>query len=160
MDISISKIREHLLDQDFCEWCYFPITVLLQACLIVFVICTYQVTWAFTAVRHITLSESYEVCEKPPGTRCHWRYDAISPDGAREVFDPAWFEFQPGVLHYDLRIEKSKYSFTYVLDDYVVMWPYLLVMVIFWMLSSSGLVLWFLLDGPRHLGRAMRRGED
>lgn len=160
MDISISQIRERLLDQDFCEWCYLPITVLLHLCLIVFLICTSQVAGAFTAEHHVTLSESYEVCEKPPGTRCHWQYDVISPDGAREVFDPGWFEFESGVLHYDLRIDKSKYSFTYILDGYVEMWPYLPAMSFFWILSSSGLVLWFLLGGPRHLGRAMNRGED
>ena len=160
MDISISQIRERLLDQDFCEWCYLPITVLLHVSLIVFLICTYQVAWAFTAERHVALSESYEVCEKPPGTRCHRQYDAISPDGVREVFDPGWFEFEPGVLHYDLRIDKSKYSFTYILDGFEETWPYWLAMGISWVLSSSGLLLWFLLDGPRHLGRAMCRGED
>jgi hypothetical protein len=160
MDKSIRQIRERLLDQDFCEWCYWPVTALLYICLAVFLVCTYQIAWAFTADRHITLSESYEVCERPPGTRCHWQYDAISPSKDREVFDSYWFEFEPGVLHYDLKIDKAKYSFTYILDGYEETWPYLPAMTLFWIVSSSGLVLWFLLNGPRHLGRAMRGGED
>ena len=160
MYVLVKQVRERLSDQDFCEWCYIPITVMLVACLIVFVTCTCQMAWVFTAERNLTLGEPYRVCEQPLGNRCDTEHDAISPDQTRRVFEPYMFEFEPGVLHYDLNVYKPKYSFTYQLDGQKESWPYLPALCTAWMSSLLGLAAWLLLGGPMHFGRLMRHGKD
>lgn len=160
MESSVQQLRERLLDQDFCEWCFIPFTILLQAGLIVFLTCSYQIAWVFAVQRDVTLSEPFTVCEKPLGNRCRTEYAAISPDQSRRDFEPYMFEFEPGVLHYDRNILKSKYSFTYRIDGYEEIWPYLPALGLAWVLSIIGLVAWGALGGPRHLGRFLRHGED
>lgn len=159
MDLSVKQIRDRLLDQDICEWCHVLMTYLLLACLIAFFGCTYQIGWVFTAERHFTLGEPFKVCEQPLGNRCDTHYEVILPDQQREVFKPYGFEFRDGVLHYGLKLDKARYSFTYALDDQRTAWPYLWTFGLTWVMSAAGLVAWALLGGPRHLGRAMWRGE-
>lgn len=155
----MKRVREYLLDQDHCEWCYVPISFFLFACLAVFFVCTYQVGWVFTTERDVTLSRPYWACLEPPSTRCYLQYDAILPDGERARFEPHTFEFQSDTLRYDLKIRKSKYSFTYRFDGVEQPWPYLPKLALAWILSLAGFALWLLLAGPIHLGRFMRRGE-
>ncbi len=160
MDGSVKQLRERLLDQDFCEWCFIPFTMLLAACLIVLLTCSYQIAWVFSVQRDVTLGGPFTACEQPLGNRCTTEHEAISSDQSRRVFEPYMFEFEPGVLHYDRKIQKSKYSFTYRIDGYEEIWPYLPALSLGWVLSFIGLVAWWLLGGPRQLGRFLRHGED
>jgi len=156
----MKQIRERLLDQDFCEWCYLPVTLMLVACLLVFITCSYQIAWVFTVERNLILGEPYQVCEQPLGNRCSTEHDALSPDQTRTVFEPYMFEFKPGVLRYELNIYKPKYSFWYELDGHEAIWPYLPALVTAWVMSLLGLIAWVLLGGPTHFGRFTRHGED
>ena len=160
MKMSIRRVREYLLDMDKCEWWYLPITFLLGSCLTIFLVCTYQIGWVFTAERHLTLSEPFLFCVQAVPAKCTTRYMAILADGQRKLFDPHTFEFEPGAPRQDLTIRKSRYSFTYYMDGQKGTWPYLFGLVLAWIVSLAGMILWFLIDGPTHLGRFMRRGRE
>ena len=155
----LKRIREYLLDQDVCEWCYAPFTFLFFAFLAIFFTCSYQIAWVYTVERNVTLSEPFIVCQQPLANRCRTEYLAIASNG-QSVFAPYLFEFGNNVLHSGLRIEKAKYSFMYRLDGNETLWPNLPGLSLAWMVGLVGITMWFLLAGPKHFGRYMRRGRD
>lgn len=160
-DNLIQRVRDYLLDQDRCGWCHVPFTCIFLACLTVFLVCTYQVGWVYTVERDVKLSEPFLSCTPGyPDKPCSTRYMAILPDGRRERFDPYMFEFASGAVGRDLKVKKAKYSFTYYLDGVEQTWPYLPKLLLAWVVSLTGILLWFRLAGPTHFGRFMWRERD
>lgn len=79
----------------------------------------------YQSAMNFTVGNSYQVCEQPLNNRCVTHFMVEKPDGSIGDFVPAAFQFEPDVLHAELRVKKSAKSFSYELDGVEQQWPYL-----------------------------------